>query len=59
MLQTSRMASKHELEKEVRVDEVYVFHNSFEVCKTHQLLNFYLDFKIKQAENQNKQLSWT
>lgn len=45
MLQTSRMASKQELEKEVRVDEGCVLHDTFPVCKTQQLLSFYRDLK--------------
>ncbi len=50
MLQTSHMASKQELEKEVRVDEGSVLPNtcSLQILYKQQLLSLYGDFKLKQ-----------
>lgn len=56
MLQTSRISSKQELEKEVRVDEGYVVHNTIPACKTQHLHRFHGDFKIKQVRNKNNYL---
>lgn len=47
MLQTSRVASTPELEKEVRVDEGCHLHKKFPVCKTQHLPIFVMVFEIK------------
>lgn len=47
MLQTSRMASTLEVEKEVRVDEGCRLHKTFPVCKTRQPPTFAMGFVIK------------